>query len=184
MSIDTTPATTVTVPQCEAGLGDIITRPGASQLIHGVVIAETAVWPDDRGVFFEVARIGHGLISRFAPETTQMSATFTFPGAIKAFHYHLHQWDCWAPLSGMLQVALVDLRSDSPTFRTKNTLYIGEHRPWQVLIPPGVAHGYKVIGDRRAGLVYVTSRFYNPDDEGRIPYNDPRLSYDWETQHK
>ena len=52
------------------------------------------------------------------------------------------------------------------------------------MIAPGVAHGYKVIGDGRAGIVYVTSRFYDPDDEGRIPYNDPRLSYDWETQHK
>ena len=30
----------------------------------------------------------------------------------------------------------------------------------------------------------LCDRFYNPDDEGRIPYNDPRLSYDWETQHK
>ena len=184
MPIDTTRATPITVPQCDAGLGALITTPDAGQLIRGVVVADTTVWPDDRGVFFEVARIGQGLISRFDPGTTQVSATFTYPGAIKAFHYHVHQWDCWVPLSGMFQVALVDLRADSPTFRAKNTLYVGEHRPWQILIPPGVAHGYKVIGDRRAGLVYVTSRFYDPDDEGRIPYNDPRLSYDWETQHR
>ena len=51
-------------------------------------------------------------------------------------------------------------------------------------IPPGVGHGYKVIGADAAMLVYVTDRLYNPQDEGRIPYNDPDIAYDWETQHK
>jgi dTDP-4-dehydrorhamnose 3,5-epimerase len=57
-------------------------------------------------------------------------------------------------------------------------------RPWQLLIPPGVAHGYKVIGHDNAMLVYLTDRFYNPQDEGRIPHNDPSINYDWETQKK
>jgi dTDP-4-dehydrorhamnose 3,5-epimerase len=53
-----------------------------------------------------------------------------------------------------------------------------------VLIPPGVAHGYKVIGQEAAVLVYVTSRFYDPADECRIAVDDARLAYDWETQFK
>jgi dTDP-4-dehydrorhamnose 3,5-epimerase len=53
-----------------------------------------------------------------------------------------------------------------------------------VLIPPGVAHGYKVIGESESLLVYLTDRFYNPRDEGRIPYNDPGIHYDWEMQWK
>jgi len=52
------------------------------------------------------------------------------------------------------------------------------------LIPPGVAHGYKVIGTAAALLAYITDRFYDPADEGRIPYDDPKIQYDWETQHK
>ena len=67
----------------------------------------------------------------------------------------------------------MDLRADSPTFGAKNTLYVGALRPWQMLIPPGVAHGYKVIGEQPSVLVYVTNGTYNPSDEGRIPYNDP-----------
>ena len=84
----------------------------------------------------------------------------------------------------MLQVGLVDLRKRSPTFGERNTIYIGEKRPWQVLIPPGVAHGYKVIGLDAAALVYVTNRFYDPSDERRIAYDDPGLAYDWDTQFK
>jgi dTDP-4-dehydrorhamnose 3,5-epimerase len=78
----------------------------------------------------------------------------------------------------------VDLRPGSPTCGLKNTLYAGSLKPWQIRIPPGVGHGYKVIGDGPGLLVYVTDRLYNPQDEGRIPYNDSSIAYDWETQHK
>jgi len=47
-----------------------------------------------------------------------------------------------------------------------------------------VAHGYKIVGREEALLVYLTDRFYNPKDEGRIPHNDPGINYDWELQHK
>ena len=128
--------------------------------------------------------MGQGLAAAFPPETTQVSAALSYPGTIKAFHFHQHQTDLWVPTEGMFQVALVDLRPDSPTFGVKNTLYAGSLRPWQILIPPGIGHGYKVIGEAAAMLVYVTNRLYNPQDEGRIPYNDSSIQYDWETQHK
>jgi dTDP-4-dehydrorhamnose 3,5-epimerase len=128
--------------------------------------------------------MGHGLAAEFPAETTQFSAAMTFPGAIKAFHFHKQQTDLWVVAQGMFQVALVDLRPASPTFGLKNTLYVGQMRPWQVLIPPGVGHGYKVIGMDPAVLVYLTNRFYNPADEGRIAHNEPGINYDWELQHK
>lgn len=172
------------VPNCAPGIGDIILKPDSAQLIDGVVVRPYPLWPDDRGYFLEVARVGQGLPAEFPTESTQISATLTYKGAVKAFHYHLHQHDCWVPVAGMVQVALVDLREGSPTFGRKNTLYAGALRPWQILIPPGVAHGYKVISPEPCVLVYVTSRLYDPSDEGRIAYNDSQVNYDWETQHK
>jgi len=172
------------LPECEKGLGHVIGAPASKDLIDGVRMQALPVHPDDRGYFLEVQRIGHGLAAGFPAETSQIAAAMNYAGAVKAFHYHLHQTDCWTPVKGLLQVALADLRVGSPTFGQRNTLYIGPLRPWQVLIPPGVAHGYKVIGHEDALLVYMTDRFYNPQDEGRIPYNDPSINYDWETQRK
>jgi dTDP-4-dehydrorhamnose 3,5-epimerase len=174
----------IAIPTCSLGIGDVISSPDSARLIEGVRIQPYTLWADDRGYFLEVLRMGQGLPAGFNPQTTQFSAAMSYPGTIKAFHYHLEQTDFWVPVAGMLQVALVDLRPESPTFGAKNTLYVGMLRPWQVLIPPGVGHGYKVIGQQPAVLVYVTDRFYNPQDEGRIPYNDERLAYDWELQHK
>ena len=171
-------------PQNEKGLGSLIAAPDSPELIAGVRLLPFPIHPDDRGYFLEVQRMGCGLAVDFPAATTQISAALNFPGTVKAFHYHLRQTDLWTPVKGMLQVALADLRVGSPTFGKRNTLYVGNMRPIQLLIPPGVAHGYKVIGMEEALLVYLTDRFYDPRDEGRLPYDDPGIAYDWETQRK
>ena len=174
----------LTIPVAEPGIGKVILAPSSGDLIAGVELNPFPVWPDDRGYFLEVARLGQGLVEGFSAATTQVSAAFNYPGIIKAFHYHKFQTDYWVPVVGLLQVALVDLRAGSRTYGRKNTLYVGALRPWQLLIPPGVAHGYKVIGQQPSMLVYITNRMYDPKDEGRIPYNDTAIAYDWELQHK
>ena len=171
-------------PACARGIGSVIASPSSRDLIGGVRIEPLAIWPDDRGYFLEVQRMGCGLAGHFPFNSSQISTAFNYPGTIKAFHFHKFQTDLWVPAMGMFQVVLVDLRPDSKTFGLKNTLYCGALKPWQVLIPPGVGHGYKVIGEAPGMLVYVTSRIYDPSDEGRIAYNDPSILYDWELQHK
>ncbi len=149
------------LPECSKGIGSVILSPDSPKLIEGVRIQPIALWPDDRGYFLEVQRIGHGLAAHFPPATSQISAALNYPGNIKAFHFHLHQTDCWTPAMGMFQVALADLREGSPTYGERN-----------------------MIGREPAMLVYMTDRFYNPSDEGRTPYNQPGINYDWETQYK
>ena len=168
----------------DRSLGSLVISPESPELIDGVRVHPFPIYPDDRGYFLEVQRIGRGAVAAFPPETTQISAALNYPGTVKAFHFHLHQTDCWTAVTGLLQVGLVDLRAGSRTFGKRNTLYIGALRPWHVIIPPGVAHGYKVIGTEPSTLVYFTDRHYNPKDEGRIVYDDPGLGYDWETQRK
>ena len=143
------------------------------------------MWPDDRGYFLEIARLGQGLVADFPAASSQVSTALNYPGIIKAFHYHKFQTDYWVPAAGLLQVALVDLRKGSPTFGAKNTIYVGSLRPWQLLIPPGVAHGYKVIGEQPSAF----GVHHQPDlrSERRRPhraYNDSGIAYDWELQHK
>ena len=170
------------------GLGKVILRPDSPDLIDGVAVEPLQLHADDRGLFLELARLGSGkLAAQMVPDREkqiQVSFTLTYPGTIKAIHYHYEQTDMWAPVVGMLQVFLCDLRRASPTFGLINTLYVGHLRPWLILIPPGVGHGYKVLGTEAAQMVYLTDRFYNPLDEGRLQYNHPDIAYDWEIQHK
>src|SRR5262249_43054225 len=130
----------------QKGVGKIILSPGSPDLIAGVVLEPLQLFPDDRGFFAELARLGSGrLAAQMIPgddRRIQVSMTLTYPGTIKAIHYHYEQTDLWVPIAGMLQVFLCDLRRNSPTFGAINTLYVGIVRPWKILIPPGVGHGY------------------------------------------
>src|SRR6266404_2520934 len=170
------------------GLGEIISRPDSPELINGVLIEPLQVHPDDRGFFAELARLGsEGIAASMMADgrrQVQVSTTLTYPGTIKAIHYHYEQTDLWAPISGMVQVFLYDLRRNSRTFGAINTIFAGRFQPWEILIPPGVAHGYKALGVEPIQLVYFTDRHYNPADELRLPYDHPDIAYDWEIQHK
>jgi dTDP-4-dehydrorhamnose 3,5-epimerase len=168
-------------------LGKLISNVNSPDLIEGVRIAPLQVYPDDRGFFTELARLGKGLAAEMLPDDVrkiQVSLTLTYPGTIKAIHYHGEQTDLWAPISGMVQVFLYDLRRRSATFGVINTIFTGRFQPWEILIPPGVGHGYKALGVEPIQLVYFTDRHYNPADELRLPYDHPDIAYDWEIQHK
>ncbi len=145
--------------------------------IEGVVVRELNVIPDDRGHFAEVFRKDDPIAAGF--EFQQTSLTRTRAGVIKAFHYHLEQDDIFLPLLGTVRVALVDLRSDSATFGVANSVFAGELYQRAIRIPAGVAHGYEVLPGDDLTMIYYTDRTYNPDDEFRLPFDDPRIGFKW-----
>ena len=59
----------------------------------------------------------------------------TYPGVIKAFHYHERQDDLWFFPAGNAQVVLYDLREGSPTKEETNVFNLGEDNPVLLLIP-------------------------------------------------
>ena len=63
----------VATPDCEKGLGKVILAPDSQDLIPGVRIQPYKLWPDDRGYFLEVARIGQGLVADYPTQQTQVS---------------------------------------------------------------------------------------------------------------
>lgn len=151
-------------------------------MIDDVVLKECRVHTDDRGLLIEIVRDDEPVFR----QVRQTTFTVAYPGVIKAFHWHRRQWDVWFFTTGMAQVVLHDLRAESPTRGRTQVLFMGERRPATVAIPPGVAHGYRVLGTVPAGLVYHTTERYDPTDpdEQRIPWDDPAIGFDWRTQHR
>jgi dTDP-4-dehydrorhamnose 3,5-epimerase len=145
--------------------------------IEGVIVKDLLRHCDERGYLLEVLRDDDGLLERFG----QTTYTMTYPGVIKAFHWHSIQYDLWYVAQGEARVVLHDLRDKSPTYGATQVVYAGEHSPRLIVIPPRVAHGYQVLGDKPMGLFYHTTRSYDPaePDEERIPYNDPSIGFDW-----
>ena len=145
-------------------------------MIEGVALKNLVTHTDERGFFREIIRVTDDF---FAEGFGQWSHSLMYAGVVKAWHIHKVQVDWWYVGNGVLKVALHDARSDSPTYRETMEFLMGDNQPARVLrIPPGVAHGCKCLSGP-VHLFYVTSNLYNPADEGRIPYDDPTIGYDW-----
>lgn len=155
-------------------------------MIDGVKIKPLKVWPDvaqgresikQPGFLMEVVREDERLLSHFG----QTTFTVTFPGTIKAFHWHRNQDDVWFVASGKALVVLYDQRENSPTFGQTETFTAGTDDYKVIVIPAGVVHGFKVLGNEPAHLFYHTNVPYNakqPDEE-RMSYDDPVIGFDW-----
>ena len=63
-------------------------------------------------------------------------------------------------------------------FTVGDTLTYPEAKALCIRIPTGVLHSCKVLSES-ADLFYITSETYNPQDEGRYPYNNSPYKYDW-----
>ena len=145
-------------------------------MINGVFIKKLITHIDERGFFREIIRVTDDF---FKEGFGQWSVSQMYQGVIKAWHIHRKQVDWWYVQSGVIKVALYDTRKESSTYKEIMEFLMGDNQQPQVLrIPPGVAHGCKCISGP-ANLFYITSKVYDPDDEGRIPFDDKEIGFDW-----
>jgi dTDP-4-dehydrorhamnose 3,5-epimerase len=181
----------------EGALEKMGERPARDRMgrIHDVRIKSLVKHVDQRGYFIEQLKRGDRDDEGrpFLPEQpfAQMSRSLAYarggnpPELIKAFHWHRRQWDYWDVVQGNARIVLVDLRVESPSCGVIQTVIAGEHAPRMVAIPPLVAHGYQALDLRDLLLCYYVTTPYDPadPDEGRIPWNDPRIGFDWTVEN-
>ena len=148
-------------------------------MIAGVEIKELVTHPDEVGFFREIIRKTD---SFFGEGFGQWSHTKSYVGAAKGWHIHQKQTDWWYVAVGTVKAVMHDLRDNSPTHGETMEVILGsDYTPRVLKIPPGVAHGYKVL-EGPCHMFYITSHTYDPNDEGRIPHDDPRIGYDWKKE--
>ena len=145
--------------------------------IHDVKTKQLRVIPDERGWLMEILRADEPeLFSKFG----QVYVSATYPGVVKAWHYHRVQVDHFACVAGMVKLVLIDTRDNSPTRGAVNEFYLGSHNPLLVQVPSLVYHGWKCIGAEPSLVVNVPSEPYNhadPDEYRLEPHGT--LPYDW-----
>jgi len=151
--------------------------PGKRARIDGVKTKALRIIPDDRGWLMEILRADEAdLFERFG----QVYVSATYPGVVKAWHYHKRQTDNFACVHGMVKLVLVDTRPGSPTEGAINEFSIGTLNPVLVQVPPLVYHGWKCIGTEPALVVNTPTepyRYDDPDEYRLEPHGT--LPYDW-----
>lgn len=150
---------------------------GSKVLIEGVRTKTLRVIPDERGWLMEILRADDAeMFTRFG----QVYVSATYPGVVKAWHFHKEQVDHFACISGMVKLVLIDTREGSPTKGVVNEFFLGAQNPMLVQVPNLVYHGWKCISTEPALVLNVPTHPYRYDDpdEYRVEPHG-RLPYDW-----
>ncbi len=126
--------------------------------IQGVKIRRLRKHSDDRGWLMELFRIDE-LDKGIIPAMSYIS--LTKPGVARGPHEHHNQTDyfCFIGPSNF-KVFLWDNRKDSPTYGNRMTVIVGEDNPSVIIVPEGVVHGYKNIGDREGPVINCPNRLF------------------------
>jgi len=149
-------------------------------MIHGIQIKKLRVHCDERGRLMEMVRCDDEAF-RAMGKFGQVYMTTAYPGVTKAWHYHKKQWDSMCVVRGMMKIVCYDSRDGSPTRGELNELFVGEHNPAVVTIPPMVYHGFKCISETEALVINTVSEPYDAKqpDEFRLDPHKNDIPYDW-----
>jgi dTDP-4-dehydrorhamnose 3,5-epimerase len=147
----------------------------------GLMLVDLVVHGDARGFFverYQAARFREfGLPTHFVQDNHSRSA----PGVLRGLHYQTRpaQGKLVGVARGRIWDVAVDLRPESATFGKNFGVELSDLAGRLLWIPPGFAHGFCVLGDEPADVLYKVDAPYNPAGEAGIYWNDPELAIPW-----
>ena len=140
-------------------------------MLPGIVIKRLNRLYDERGSFVEVMRRDWPDV--FPEEIVLANMSISYPGIVRAWHKHERgQVDCFLVARGALKICAWD----DETQELDEIVSSGD-APQVVRVPGHYWHGFSVVGDEPAMLVYFVNRVYDykSPDEVRRPWDDPAI---------
>lgn len=125
--------------------------------IDGCRIVPLTKYTDRRGWLAEFFRQDE-LPASLHPAMGYLSMTHA--GVTRGPHEHREQTDLFVFFSGRYRLYLWDPRPGSPTYQRHQRFDVGEADPVVAIVPPGVVHAYRNIGDTDALIINCPNRLY------------------------
>lgn len=149
--------------------------------LEGVYVLEPKVFGDARGFFLESynerALAEAGIKDHFVQDNQSFSTT----NVVRGLHYQIRQTQgkLVRVIVGEILDVVVDLRKSSQTFGRWSTVPLSDENKHMLWIPPGFAHGFRVVSEN-AHVLYKATDYYSPEAERTLAWNDPELKIDWQ----
>jgi len=146
-----------------------------------VKILSLDIFHDNRGFFCERFHVEKFAALGMKENFVQTNHSRSLPGVVRGLHFQ------YAPMQGkligvtsgaVLDVA-VDIRPHSPNFGKHVAVELNCTNGELLWIPAGFAHGFAVLGNATADVVYQMNAPYNAGGEGGIAFNDADIGIDW-----
>jgi dTDP-4-dehydrorhamnose 3,5-epimerase len=150
--------------------------------IKGAWIVESDVWPDNRGSFREWFKSSESKeITGFEFKVEQANLSISDYGVVRGIHYSLApegqaKWVTCA--HGEILDFIIDLRTNSATFKKVESVQLSGSGNKSVLIGPGLGHAFVSLA-KGSAVTYLLNSPYNPELEFEINPFDPTLNLDF-----
>lgn len=130
--------------------------------IEGCPVTPLRKFADERGWLAEIFRHDE-LPESLHPMMGYLS--LTHPGVARGPHEHRDQTDLFVFFDGTFRLYLWDARVDSPTSGNRQVLDLGRDNSATVIVPPGVVHAYRNIGEQNALIINCPNQLYAGQDK-------------------
>ncbi len=150
--------------------------------LPGVIIFEPAVYPDERGFFFESYNKRLFISNNISNEFVQDNQSYSVYGVIRGLHYQKEphaQSKLVRVLYGEILDVVLDLRVGSPGFGKTYDVRLSAENKKQIFVPKGFAHGFSVLSET-AVISYKCDQFYNKQSEAGFRFDDTVLNINWQ----
>ena len=126
--------------------------------IHDVVVYQLKKYHDGRGWLAEIFRLDE-IAEEFYPQMAYIS--MTEPGVLRGPHEHIEQADLFCFIGpSNFKLTIWDMRDGSPSKRHQMSITAGEDDPQAVIVPKGLVHAYKNIGNDKGIVINCPNRLY------------------------
>ena len=154
--------------------------------IDGALILTPKIFGDNRGWFTESyskrTLEEFGITDEFIQDNRSFSAE---KGTLRGLHCQtdpMAQAKLLTCLKGHITDIVVDIRKGSPTYMEWVAVELDEDNKKMFYIPQGCLHGFVTRSDN-VEVMYKVNRFYAPENDRSIRYDDPDLGVIWNVEN-
>jgi len=150
--------------------------------LDGILIIELDVFNDERGFFTERFHQEKYIELELPTNFIQDNHSRSYPKVLRGLHYQTNptQGKLVGCINGIIQDVAVDIRKSSKTFGEYISVTLSGDNGKLLWIPEGFAHGFCVIGNKPADVVYKVNNLYNAAGDKGIIWSDPDINIDWQ----
>ncbi len=149
--------------------------------LPGLKLVQLDVLQDSRGFFVERFNQDRFRAAGLPQPFVQDNHSHSLPGVIRGLHYQYAQpqGKLVGVIRGRVWDVAVDIRAASPTFGQHYACELSAANGLLLWIPSGFAHGFCVLGDEPADVIYKVDVPYCRNGEGGIRFDDASLEIPW-----
>lgn len=151
-------------------------------ILKGAYVIELEKLEDDRGFFARSWCEKEFAERSLNPNLVQCNISFNRKkGTLRGMHYQekpYQETKLVRCTRGAIYDVILDLRSDSPTFKQWIAAQLTSENRKMLYIPEGFAHGFQTLEDNTE-VFYQMSEFYHPEAAKGIKWNDTAFGIEW-----